>query len=44
MILRLNDVQISYTQSELIALGLGIANGSMDYEAVVDWIYGHLAE
>jgi prophage maintenance system killer protein len=44
MMLRLNNVQMSNAQSELIALGLGIANGAMDYEAVEDWIHGHLDE
>jgi death-on-curing protein len=40
-ILRLNDVAISYTQKELVALGLGIADRSLDYEAVAGWVRSH---
>jgi death-on-curing protein len=42
-VLRLNDVSVSYTQKELAALGLGVANGSLDYEAVAEWVRSHLA-
>jgi death-on-curing protein len=42
-ILRLNDVVISYTQKELVTLGLGVADGSLGYEAVVEWVRLHLA-
>jgi death-on-curing protein len=42
-ILRLNDVAISYTQKELVALGLGIADRSLDYEAVFEWVRLHLS-
>ncbi|MDR2356523.1 MAG: type II toxin-antitoxin system death-on-curing family toxin [Oscillospiraceae bacterium] len=37
-ILRLNDVAISHTRKELVALGLGIADRSLDYEAVLGWV------
>jgi death-on-curing protein len=38
VVLRLNNVELLYTQNELIALGLGIANSSVDYENIVEWI------
>lgn len=38
MTLRLNDIHIKYTQAELIALGIGIANGSIDYNNILVWI------
>jgi len=42
VLLRLNDVTLTYTQQELISLGLGIADGSLDYAAVLAWINAHL--
>ena len=41
MILRLNQVNIKYTQRELIALGLGVADGSIGYDEILDWIISH---
>ncbi len=41
MTLKLNSVRISYTQAELITLGLSVADGSFDYEAVLQWIIKH---
>ncbi len=41
MTLKLNSVRISYTQAELITLGLSVADGSFDYEAVLKWIIKH---
>ncbi len=38
---RMNDVPLYYTQRELIDLGLGIADGSLPYEAVLAWIKEH---
>ena len=40
--LRLNNIALSYTQGELVALGLGIANGSVKYEEIIMWINKHL--
>ena len=42
VILRMNGVALSFMQEELIELGLGIANDSLDYEAILTWIYAHL--
>lgn len=41
MTLRLNSVKISYTQAELVTLGLSVADGSFDYKAVLQWIIRH---
>ena len=38
VLLRMNGVYLHYTQKELIELGLGVANGSIDYNGIVDWI------
>lgn len=41
MTLKLNSVKISYTQAEFITLGLSVADGSFDYDAVLQWIIKH---
>lgn len=41
MTLRLNHVQIRYTQSELIQLGLSVADSSFRYEDILAWINEH---
>ena len=41
MTLRLNHVQIQYTQAELIQLGLSVADNSYRYEDIVAWINNH---
>ena len=42
VILRLNDVIPIYTQQELIDLGLGIANGSIEYVDIIAWLTNHI--
>jgi len=42
VVLRLNDIELSFTQKELIALGLGMADGSIDYEDIITWVNAHL--
>jgi prophage maintenance system killer protein len=37
-LLRLNDVVISYTSKDLVAIGLGLADGSFAYEAIAQWV------
>lgn len=44
LILRRNGVQLAYTQAELVALGLEVAQGNADVEAVQKWIETHKAE
>ena len=39
--LRLNEKSISYDQSELIDLGLRVANGSCHYHGILSWILQH---
>lgn len=41
MTLKLNNIKISYTQQELINLGLSIANKSYNYENILKWIKDH---
>lgn len=42
--LRLNDTELQYNQQELTDLGLGIADGSVGYKAVLRWINQHYRE
>ena len=42
MMLKLNNIKISYTQDELINLGLSIASGSSNYDDIYNWINAHL--
>jgi len=42
VILRMNDVSLSFLQPELISLGLGIADGSIDYEEIISWVHTHI--
>ena len=39
--LELNGIHIEATDEDVVALGLGAADGSMDQEAVLDWIRTH---
>ena len=39
--LRLNSVELKFTQSELIELGLKTASGQVDYEQILDFIKKH---
>lgn len=41
VILKLNSINLTYSQKELIDLGLGIADGSVNYENIIDWIKQH---
>jgi len=41
VMLRLSGMDLKYTQPELVELGLGVADGSIDYEAIVAWIHSH---
>ena len=43
VILRLNNIPTSFSQAELVALGLGIAGGSFVYEDVAEWVREHLS-
>jgi len=39
--LELNGFGLHFTQPELVNLGLGIADGSLSYEAVLQWLQAH---
>jgi death-on-curing protein len=39
----LNDVEVEYSQEELIDLFLGVANGEKGYTDVLSWIVLHLS-
>ena len=41
MTLQLNNIIIHYTQAELIALGLSVADGKTKYNEILDWIIEH---
>ncbi|MDY3927880.1 MAG: type II toxin-antitoxin system death-on-curing family toxin [Clostridia bacterium] len=41
-ILYTNGIKILYSQQELIQLGLGIADGSINYENIVEWVKKHI--
>lgn len=44
LILRRNGVRLTYTQAELVSVGLEVAQGIADVEAVQKWIETHKAE
>ena len=39
--LKLNRIILSYTQQELIELGLSVASGASGYEEILKWIQDH---
>lgn len=39
--LEVNGVQPNYTQQELIDLGLGVAAGNLDVNAILNWLSEH---
>lgn len=39
--LDLNDVALQYSQTELIELGLAVANGQAKFDDILVWIYNH---
>lgn len=41
MTLRLNAVRLTYTQQELVELGLQTASGVIGYEEILSWLNGH---
>ena len=41
MTLRLNGVKVSYTQAELVELGLAVAGGKIGYDDIFAWIERH---
>lgn len=39
--LSLNGIRIDATDEDIVQLGLGIADGSVEYEGIVSWIKAH---
>lgn len=39
--LEVNGIRLDCTDEELIEIGLGVASGSITYEALLDWILDH---
>ena len=42
--LSLNGIRIDATDEDIVQLGLGIADGSVEYEGIVSWIKAHRTE
>lgn len=40
--LKINKINVAFTKSELISIGMGLADGSIDYKSLVDNIKKHL--
>jgi len=38
VLLEINGVKLLFTQQELIELGLGVADGSVPYEQILEWV------
>lgn len=41
MFLVLNGIDIDYSEDELVSLGFGIADNSIEYEDILQWIHDH---
>ena len=39
--LEVNGISMQYTNRELVEIGLAVADGSMKYEALLDWVRAH---
>ena len=44
ILLELNNIQLEFSQSELVKLGIGIAEGKVDPQYIKKWITGHTEE
>ena len=38
---KINNVNLNYSDKELIELGLGVASGNLAYEQVLNWVISH---
>ncbi|WP_233269606.1 hypothetical protein [Alteribacillus sp. YIM 98480] len=41
LLLKLNDINMEYTQDELVTLGLEVAGGQLDAKDIKKWISTH---
>ena len=39
--LEMNGIKLSYTDSELVQIGLSLASGTMSYEELLSWVRNH---
>lgn len=39
--LEVNGIQMQYTDKDVIDVGLSVADGSMPYEKLVEWVLAH---
>ncbi len=39
--LEVNGIQLDCTNEEVVEIGLGVADGSMDYRALLNWVREH---
>ncbi len=39
--LEVNGIHLDCTNEDVVQVGLGVADGSMDYEALLDWVREH---
>lgn len=39
--LEVNGIRLDCTNEDVVKIGLGVANGSMDYEALLAWVREH---
>jgi len=44
ILLELNNIQLEFSQSELVKLGIGIAEGKVDPQYIKKWIIKHTEE
>jgi len=41
--LEVNGIRMDCTNDEVVAVGLGVADGSMSYEELLDWVRKHIS-
>ena len=41
LFLALNGIELKYTKDELVKVGFGLADGSMKYEQLLEWVRSH---
>lgn len=42
--LKINGIELNYTQEELIDFGLGIASGKIDKAEIKQWFFNHMVD
>ena len=42
--LKLNHIELKYTQNELVTLGLGVADATLGYDEIYEWVISHKVE